>query len=124
MGPVVSGGPLFCRVRGWTFKGHRLIDVRVWFADPSTRELRPGKGLAVSSEGNAEPLFEEPLAIHCLCDEVRKRGSQFLCTLSQGRLSRILVVRLGIHPVPDLGDHKWLAVEDGVKCPKKCLPLN
>src|SRR5947207_1776732 len=26
-------------------------------------------------ESKAEPLFEEALAIHCMCDEGRKRGS-------------------------------------------------
>jgi len=29
----------------------------------------------VFAKGNAEPLFEEPLAIHCQRDEVRKCGA-------------------------------------------------
>lgn len=33
-----------------TFKGHRLVDLRVWYDDPDTGEPRPGKGVAIKAE--------------------------------------------------------------------------
>lgn len=38
------------RVMARSFKGHRLADVRVWFDDPDTGELRPGKGVSLKVE--------------------------------------------------------------------------
>jgi hypothetical protein len=38
------------RVIARTYKGYRLADVRVWFYDPDTGELRPGKGVSIKAE--------------------------------------------------------------------------
>ena len=38
------------RVVARTFKGYRLVDIRVWFDDPDTGELRPGKGVSIKLE--------------------------------------------------------------------------
>lgn len=38
------------RVMSRSYKGHRLADVRVWFDDPETGELRPGKGISLKAE--------------------------------------------------------------------------
>jgi hypothetical protein len=32
------------------FKGYPLVDVRVWFADDATGELRPGRGVSLKLE--------------------------------------------------------------------------
>jgi len=32
------------------FKGYRLVDVRVWFDDATTGDLRPGKGVSIKVE--------------------------------------------------------------------------
>ena len=37
-----------------TYKGHRLIDVRVWYDEPETGELRPGKGVSIKVEALPE----------------------------------------------------------------------
>ncbi len=42
------------RVVRRTFNRHRLIDVRVWFADFTTGELRPGKGVSIKLESLPE----------------------------------------------------------------------
>ncbi|MEF8753335.1 MAG: transcriptional coactivator p15/PC4 family protein [Accumulibacter sp.] len=36
------------------FKGYPLVDVRVWFDDATTGELRPGKGLSIKLESLPE----------------------------------------------------------------------
>jgi len=38
------------RVTRREFKGHPLADVRVWFDDATTGELRPGKGVCIQVE--------------------------------------------------------------------------
>ena len=38
------------RVTRHSFKGYPLVDIRVWFADATTGELRPGKGLSLKLE--------------------------------------------------------------------------
>lgn len=38
------------RVTARTLKGYRLADVRVWFDDPETGALRPGKGVYIKAE--------------------------------------------------------------------------
>jgi hypothetical protein len=48
------------RVMARTFKGYRLADIRVWFDDPDTGELRPGKGVSIKAD--ALPAIVEALA--------------------------------------------------------------
>lgn len=38
------------RITRHAFKGHDLVDVRVWFDDATTGELRPGKGVTLKLE--------------------------------------------------------------------------
>jgi hypothetical protein len=38
------------RIVRHSFKGVPLVDIRVWFADATTGELRPGKGLSLKLE--------------------------------------------------------------------------
>jgi hypothetical protein len=33
-----------------SFKGYPLVDIRVWLADDTTGELRPGKGVSIKLE--------------------------------------------------------------------------
>lgn len=42
------------RVMRRTFKGYRLADIRVWFDDPDTGELRPGKGVSIKADAPPE----------------------------------------------------------------------
>ncbi|MQM31072.1 MAG: hypothetical protein CRU78_11330 [Candidatus Accumulibacter phosphatis] len=37
-----------------TFKGYKLVDVRVWFDDADTGERRPGKGVSIKAEALPE----------------------------------------------------------------------
>lgn len=36
------------------FKGFPLVDIRVWFDDAATGELRPGKGVSIKLEALPE----------------------------------------------------------------------
>ncbi|TMQ76813.1 hypothetical protein ACCUM_3945 [Candidatus Accumulibacter phosphatis] len=36
------------------FKDYRLVDIRVWFDDATTGELRPGKGVSIKLESLPE----------------------------------------------------------------------
>jgi len=38
------------RVVRRSFKGYKLVDVRVWFDDSETGDLRPGKGVSIKAE--------------------------------------------------------------------------
>jgi hypothetical protein len=38
------------RVFERTYKGHRLVDIRTWYDDLTTGELRPGKGVSIKAE--------------------------------------------------------------------------
>ncbi len=38
------------RIMRRTFRGHKLVDVRVWFDDADTGERRPGKGVSLKLE--------------------------------------------------------------------------
>ncbi len=38
------------RITRLDFKGYPLVDIRVWFDDATTGELRPGKGVSIKAE--------------------------------------------------------------------------
>lgn len=42
------------RIMRRTFRGHKLVDVRVWFDDADTGERRPGKGVSIKAEALPE----------------------------------------------------------------------
>ena len=51
---IPKNGREVYRVMRRTFKGHKLVDVRVWFDDATTGELRPGKGVSLKLESLPE----------------------------------------------------------------------
>ncbi|MBK7674396.1 MAG: transcriptional coactivator p15/PC4 family protein [Candidatus Accumulibacter sp.] len=42
------------RITRRDFKGYPLVDVRIWFDDATTDELRPGKGVSIKLEALPE----------------------------------------------------------------------
>ena len=51
---IPKNGREVYRVMRRTFKGHKLVDVRVWFDDADTGERRPGKGVSIKAEALPE----------------------------------------------------------------------
>jgi hypothetical protein len=51
---IPKNGREVYRITRRTFKGYPLVDVRIWFDDATTGELRPGKGVSLKLESLPE----------------------------------------------------------------------
>ena len=59
------------RVRLTEFKGHELIDIRGWYEDRETGEMKPGKGITLKRD-----LLPDLLELLHKAEEVMKSGNK------------------------------------------------